>query len=151
MVCGPEIVRCVKEFESSLPIYQKDNQKHHKHHEQTENKQGRFSIHLSNLIQVISEFGNPFLETSTDLLDGLCTVNSTEDLGKKQFNDFVQNRLNTQVYSLYDPIKKKKLLLFSKASVKNISPKSRNYNTEKELSTILSTRCCLSNQEWKLR
>ena len=132
MICGPEIVRRVNEFESSLPIYQKDNQKH-KHNEQTENQQGRFSTHLSNLIQVISEFGNPFLETSTDLLvldtrniaddNVICTVNSIKDLVKKQFIDFVQNHLNTQVYSLYDPIKKKKLLLFSKASVKKHQPK----------------------------
>ena len=124
MVWGPEIARCVNEFESNLPINHKDNQKDHKHHEQTENQQGRFSIHLSNLIQVISEFGNPFLETSTDLLvldarniaddKVICTVNSIEDLGKKQFNEFVQNRLNTHVYSLYDPIKKNKLPLFSK-------------------------------------
>ena len=68
MVCGPEMAHCVNQFESNLPIYHKDNQKDHKHHEQTESQQGRFFIHLSNLIQVISEFGNPFLETSTDLL-----------------------------------------------------------------------------------
>ena len=131
MVCGPEITRCVNEFESNLPIYQKGNQKNHKHHEQTESQQGRFSIHLSNLIQVISEFGNLFLEMSTDLLvldtrniaddNVICTVNSIEDLGKKQFNEFVQNRLNTQIYSLDDPIKKNKLPLFSKASVKKTS------------------------------
>ena len=106
MVCGPEIACCVNEFESNLPIYQKDNQRDHKHHEQTESQQGRFSIHLSNLIQVISEFGNHFLKTSTDflVLDTCniadcyvnCTVNSIEDLGKKQFNEFVQNRLNSK-------------------------------------------------------
>ena len=29
MVCDPEIAPCVNEFESNLPIYQKDNQKDH--------------------------------------------------------------------------------------------------------------------------
>ena len=146
MVCGPEIACCVNEFKSNLPIYQTENQKDHKYHEQTENQQGRFSIHLSNLIQVISEFGNPFLETSTDLLvldthniaddNVICTVNSIEDLGKKQFNEFVQNRLNTQVYSLYDPIKKNKLPLFSKVSVKKTS-------TQKVEITTLKKNCQL--------
>ena len=149
MVCGPEIARCVNEFESNLPIYQKDNQNDHKHHEQTESQQGRFSIHLSNLIQVISEFENPFLKTSTDLLvldtrniadeNVICTVNSNKDLGKKQFNEFVQNRLSTQVYNLYDPIKKNKLPLFSKASVKKTS-------TQKVEIKTLEKNCQLFSQ-----
>ena len=98
---------------------------------------------------MISEFGNPFLEKLTDLLvldtrnvaddNVICTVKSTEDLGKKQFNEFLQNRLNTQVYSLYDPIKKNKLPLFTKASVKKTS-------TQKVEITTLKKNCQLFSQ-----
>ena len=98
-----------------------------------------------------SEFGNPFLETSTELLvldtrniaddNVICTANSIEHLGKKQLNEFVQNRLNTQVYSLYDPIKKNKLPLFSKASVKKTS-------TQKVEITTLKKNCQLFSQQY---
>ena len=51
----------------------------------------------------------------------------------------MQNRLNTQVYSLYDPIKKNKLPLFSKATVKKTS-------TQKVEITTLKKTCQLFSQ-----
>ena len=38
MVCGPEIARCVSQFEASLPYYQQENEFEYKHHEQTSSR-----------------------------------------------------------------------------------------------------------------
>ena len=68
MVCGPEIARCVSEFEASLPYYQQENKFEYKHHEQTSSHEQRFSTQVLSLVQVIANMGNSFLKNSEDLL-----------------------------------------------------------------------------------
>jgi len=64
MVSGPELARLVKEFENS------DEDQHTQllHHEQSHASQTRFKNHVSTLVSTIEELGNPFEETSEDLV-----------------------------------------------------------------------------------
>lgn len=91
---------------------------------------------------VMEEMGNPFLEESKDLLrldtrdivdeSVASSICQAEETGKKQFQDFVINRLNEGSTPLAEPIKKNKLLLFirppprekSKSSLQALSLKN---------------------------
>ena len=67
--------------------------------------------------------GNPFKEQRPDLLilhthdikdkDFVNTVNSIETLGKSQFQEFLQSRIKIKQKSIFEPIKRNKLLLFT--------------------------------------
>ena len=129
MICGPEWSRCVNEFEASLACNNYDEWEEEcedansKHHEQNKSLQNWFGCQVLNLVKVISNMGNPFKEQSLDLLvlythdikdkDVLNTVNSIETLGKSQFQEFLQSRIKTKQMSIFEPIKRNKLPLFS--------------------------------------
>ena len=73
--------------------------------------------------------GNLFKEQSPDLLilhthdikdkDFVNTFNSIETLGKSHFLEFLQSRIKTKQTSIFEPIKRNKLLLFSFVKTKN--------------------------------
>ena len=54
------------EFERCLET--KHSHLERKHHEQTKSTQVTFGQHVSKLVEVMEEMGNPFLEETTDLL-----------------------------------------------------------------------------------
>ena len=67
MVAGPELVRMTSEFEASL------ERKHNKpldtsHHKQPKNCRMTFGKQVKELVDVMEETSNPFLEETTDLL-----------------------------------------------------------------------------------
>ena len=66
MVSGPELVRMTTEFEASLETKHKKSQET-RHHEQTKSVQVSFGQHVTNLVRVMEEMGNPFLEETTEL------------------------------------------------------------------------------------
>ena len=80
---------------------------------------------VKSLTAVIEEFGSPFTEKSKDLLvldtwdivnnDVIDTLSAIEKNGKEQYESFVQlqDRLIKQVKSVFDPIDRNKLQLFS--------------------------------------
>ena len=70
MVSGPELARLVKEFENS----DKDQHNQLPHHKQSHASQRRFKNHVSTLVSTKEELGNPFEETSEDLVS-LISVN----------------------------------------------------------------------------
>ena len=67
-------------------------------------------------------FGNPFNEESKDLIfldtkfvadeDGVSRIQQMEDLGKKQCDAFIAERLMQRKKPLQDPITRNKLSLF---------------------------------------
>ena len=101
------------------------------HHEQTNSRQQRFSTQVLNLVKIISDFGNPFLEQSQDLLvldtrnvmpeNAINTVNNIENIGMNLFRQYFEHRLTSRNKSLFDPISKNKLPIFSRATTKIIS------------------------------
>ena len=112
MICGPELSRCVNEFEASLTCNNDDECEEEsegpnsKHHEQNKSRKNRFGCQVLNLVKVLSNMGNPFKKHSLHLLvidthnikdkDVVNTVNSIETLGKSQFQEFLQSRIKTK-------------------------------------------------------
>jgi len=123
MVAGPELVRMTSEFETCI-------EKVHKkasvllHHDQTKSTQATFANQVKNLVDIMQEMGNPFMEESKDLLRldtrdiiderAASVICQAEELGKEQYNTFVTDRLLDQSTPLSEPIKRNKLPLFSR-------------------------------------
>ena len=90
----------VNEFEA---LQSRNQTTDHRHHEQHRGVQTSFFNEVKSLVAVIEEMGNPFLEQSQDLLvldtrDILHpsvgeSVRKAEELGEKQYNTFVDERL----------------------------------------------------------
>lgn len=66
MVAGPEVARVISEFENAGLHWNEREDVHH--HDQTASIQTTFAKHVSSLVAVIEEFGNPFEEESQDLI-----------------------------------------------------------------------------------
>ena len=66
MVAGPEVSRVIDEFETAQE--QHVNKAQLLHHDQNESTQKTFKKDVRSLVAVIEEFGNPYLEETTDLL-----------------------------------------------------------------------------------
>ena len=119
-VAGPEVVRMVNEFEA---LQSHDQTTEHRHHEQHLGVQTSFLKEVKSLVAVIEEMGNPFLEQSQDLLvldtrDILDqsvgeSVRKAEELGEKQYHNFVDERLVKREVPITDVIHKNKLVLLS--------------------------------------
>ena len=122
MVVGPEMARVVSEFEESVESI-KEKQSHGpdiKHHEQVKSVQVRFAKQVQSLCNTIEEFGNPFEEHTTDLLvldtrdvEVVTSVRNIKTLGKELYTRFVEARLVQRSESLFKPLKRNKLVLFS--------------------------------------
>ena len=75
--------------------------------------------------------GNPFLDNFEELvtLDSrncidqsvITSLYSLESIGKKQYEEFVQNVLEDCTHSIHDPIKRNSLALFTKPQPKGTS------------------------------
>ncbi len=65
LIASPEMARIIHDVEVSL--YHKETHDN-RHHEQTLTTQKRFASNVQSIIHVMNELGNPFTETSTDLL-----------------------------------------------------------------------------------
>ena len=93
------------------------------HHEQHLGVQTSFLKEVKSLVAVIEEMGNPFLEQSQDLLvldtrDILDqsvgeSLRKAEELGEKQYHNFVDERLVKREVPITDVIHKNKLVLLS--------------------------------------
>ena len=123
MVSGPEVARMTTEFEASIGMCKRMNTVT-RHHEQTKSIQVTFAQHVKSMVEVIEEMGNPFEEESKDLLrldtrdiiDPAVAdyLGQVEEIGQKQYEVFMTNRLIEQSVPLSEPIKKNKLLMFSR-------------------------------------
>ena len=125
MICGPEVSRLINEFQTSEELTKKSQSEGPdlRHHEQMSGVQATFQKQVKALCTTFVEMGNPFLEESEDLLvldtrdivdtSVAETVRKIEEPGKTQFKAFVADRLEKQTVSLFEPIKRNNLALFS--------------------------------------
>ena len=145
MVAGPEIARLVMEFEESFPI--PNEKKSTKHHEQYPAIQKSFAKDVSSLVSTLEVMGSPFLEDSGDMLtlntkmimnkDVVETVYTIEDIGKRQYDRYVEERLQSLSNKpLSDIISKNKLPLFS-------TPHAKQQSKSKAKFASLKTNCTL--------
>ena len=91
-------------------------------HEQTPSTQSRFATNVKSVVEVFNEMGNPFTETSSDLFaidtkmimaeEVIQSIKEAEDVGRTQYNTFVEERLVTMTKPIRDTIPKNNLTLF---------------------------------------
>ena len=125
MISGPEVSRVISDFQASQELLKRKQSKGPDilHHEETKAMQTAFHKQVKALHATITEMGNPFKEASQDLLvlnsrdmidpSVVATVRSIQKLGQEQYDKFVVERLEKGTASVYDPIKRNKLSLFS--------------------------------------
>ena len=125
MVSGPEMARVIEEFEAST---EKRKCLDFRHHEEAKHVQKKFTQNVEDLAKAIEEMGNPFTENSNDLLvlDSrdladpaiIDSVRKIEKLGQEQYDIYVGERLVNQTKSVWEPIKKNNLALFSRPPIR---------------------------------
>lgn len=111
--------RLMEEF---VTQYSPDIQEQHYHHEEGFSTQKTFKEQVLLLIQTIKDMGNPFLESTDELLNldtqnvmdesVRDTVRSVESLGKDQYRNYQKSVLLDCTHSIHNPIKKNSLALF---------------------------------------
>ncbi len=120
MVSGPEMAGFINDFETSVNHSQVTTDT--RHHEQRPGVQKAFLQDVMSLKATFDEYGNPFLESSGDLLvldtrdivdeTVVDAVNKVQELGLEQYKTFVKERLVERTKPLHDSIKKNMLCLF---------------------------------------
>jgi hypothetical protein len=136
-VAGPEVIRLITEFEDDTESYTRRDRpaSENRHHDQQPGVQSAFLKDVRALTAVIQDLGNPFLEESNDLLvlDTKCimddivadTVRKVTTLGEDQYSKFVEERLSKCSKPVTDVLKKNKLPLLSRSTVKTAPSKGK--------------------------
>ena len=117
------MARAVAEFELSS-ILRKEETTDYCHDEQSPAFQKRFLNYVNSKRDKFSKLGNPFSDSygddlvqirTRDVMDAAVvnTVCTIEEFGKKAYEDFVKERINSCTKETEDPVKKNKFLLFS--------------------------------------
>ena len=114
-ISGPEKYRILTECEQTLFDEVM-------HHEEGSTYQSTFGKEVKSLVETIEHFGNPFSETSSDLLvlhtqecvdeDVIRSIYSLESIGKEQYKKFNEEVFEKQTKRISDTIKKNNLVLF---------------------------------------
>ena len=120
MVAGPEMARIVEEFLSMLDKKEADS--HQCHHEDKPTTQVMFLNHTKSLIKAMKSMGNPFCDTSGDLivLDAREVVDvavaesmqKLVKLGHDKCKEFFVNRLVNCTVNIWERLSKNKVQLF---------------------------------------
>ncbi|KAM9391787.1 complement C5 [Pholidichthys leucotaenia] len=115
---GPEISQVLEQFSD----VDDDGGQELPHHEEGSTSQHHFRRHVTNLMDVLQSRGNPFEESSADLVtldykvcvdkSAATSVRVLESRGEEQYDHFRKNVLDTNNVPLQAPIKKNKFLLF---------------------------------------
>lgn len=131
MLAGPELARVVGEFEEFMG----ESSESDEHHEQSPQRQKDFAQDVRSLVAAFEEMGNPFQETSEDLLtldtkdimniEVVNTIKIARDIGNDQFKRFIADRIQSNTKSIMDKITRNNLPLF-----KNQQPKKASKSQE---------------------
>lgn len=119
LISGPEISRIVNDFEH---VFMRQTNTSDKHHEPYSSYQQRELREIRSIKHKFEEYGNPF----TEEIDELChittrtvsaqsvtvTVHTVEEVGKKLFADYIDQRLVQKNLTIFHPIQKNSLPLF---------------------------------------
>ena len=115
MICGPELARCISEFE--CPAWSDENNTQLlPHHEERLATQLSFKKQVQSLIDTVTGFGNPFEDDCSELLilntractdDSVIeTVRSVETLGKAQHQQYKKEVITERTKSIHDSIRR---------------------------------------------
>ena len=137
LICGPEISRLLDEFEST-----NEGVNHvREHHDFSDCVQSIFHKEVKSLLPALGDVGNPFDDDSSDLLDLETNIAvpetiaqnlyKLENVGEKQFRDFIEQRVWKRSVLLSDTISKNKLSLFMAVGSYSASRKDEQLNTAK--------------------
>ena len=140
MISGPEMARLVNEFEASMAPEASSESRYH--HEDQKSYQVAFHRDVKSLMQVLEELGNPFEETSTtDLIildskvvadvDGTSRMKQLEELGRKQCDAYISERIVQRKKPISDPITRNKISFFA-------SPQKKTSKAQQQLSSMKS-------------
>jgi hypothetical protein len=146
-VAGPELVRVISEFESSI-IGKTEESTSTNHHEQTKASQKRFATQVTNLVGVMEGLGNPFEEESADLIrlhsrdimaqDAVECLTTIKFRGQEQYNMFLKERLKDRTKPITDPITRNKVVLFNEVSKKVKTKSQENVTLLKSESSLFA-------------
>ena len=121
MLAGPDIARVISEFQDTMDygIPESDT----KHHEQMKGTQNAFCRDVKALVKVMEGMGNPFMESSGDLLvldskdladpSVVKTVREIVQIGDVQYQTFMHERLQDKTKSVFDTLPRNRLPLMS--------------------------------------
>ena len=134
MLPGPETTRVLHQFEEEYLI-DNDESIDRPNHEMGLAAQKTFKQQVTSLVYVIERMGNPFLDDflelvrldSRDCMDDQVveSIVNLEQLGKMQYQEYVKCVIIDRTTSISNPIKKNKLYLFGKQSVRAKSKQTK--------------------------
>ena len=117
MIAGPEVAHLIQDFEATFIEPSTDG----KHHEDNNPTKSRFRAHVTSLVEIINDYGNPFEEESTELVTLVSkaildpasaeAVRNIEKTGSAQFAKFVEERLVERSKPIWDGISRNSLVL----------------------------------------
>ena len=132
MTGGPQIARLVHEFEETINTATAEQFKHHK---QVPSFQAKFKTHVQSMVDTITELGNPFSDESNELVSlsskdvadksVVKTVNEIKDIGIRQYQTFVKERLIDRSKSVSETITKNKLAMIRDRPRSSVLSKSK--------------------------
>lgn len=131
MVAGPEQARILSEFEELYHSSDEASQ----NHEQGYSTQERFQKQVNNMCDTIVTMGNPFMDTSHELMtldthdcldDTVAqSLHTVSDLGTQQYSTYVNDVLVERKVSIHQAIKKNKMPLFKTAHSTTVRSKAK--------------------------
>ena len=144
VLTGSEISRMVEQFEDVEDL--EDFADLLPHHEEGQTSQQRFRRHVTDLVDVLMNKGNPFEEHSEDLVtldNKVCesktasdSVHLIECKGKEQYNDFRKLVLESGSVLLAAPIKRNNFELYhekKKVKISVLKNKVKHFKDQAEL------------------
>ncbi len=154
LICGPELARCISEFESEIEHASYSSSQ--LHHEEGLTAQTNFKQQVNSLVDVISTFGNPFEDGCPELVvlntracanDSVAeTVKRVKDLGREQYLKYKNEVLINRTGSIHDTIKRNSLALFRSPEPKLKSKTSQQLAAYRS-NTSLFGRLYIANQQ----
>ncbi|EDO43913.1 predicted protein [Nematostella vectensis] len=155
MLSGPEMARLINEFERTL-MGTESNSEMRNHHEDEVSYQRAFQKDVKSLTNVLEEYGNPFEDSSRDISvldtkvvageEGVIRMRMMEELGKKQWETFISERLVEQIKPLKDPISRNKLAFFETSSKKRKKSKGQQQLSSMKSDCSLFSRLFIACQ-----
>ena len=137
LICGPEISQLLDEFE----IINEGVNHVQEHHDFSNSVQSIFHKEVKSLLPALEDVGNPFDDDSNNLLDLETKIfvpemiaqilHKLENVGEKQFQDFIEQRVWKRSGPLSDTISKNKLSLYKAVGSYSASRKDEQLNTAK--------------------
>ena len=139
-ICSPEVARLVTEFVNRAELKENEHSEFN-HHEDSPSFQEKSKKHASGLAMELEQFGNLFIsDESLELfqLDKkdvmgeavVMMVKTTEEIGKRNYEEFKKARVIDVTQKLEDTITKNKLALFKQPKTKRQFSKSESKDSK---------------------